>query len=194
MGLLALTLPATAHAHTPIQGLGEVASGLLHPLTTPAHVLILLGLGLLIGQRQPLNLKTPLLTFVPASAMALGLTCTGWVAGVNQPLLITIAFAVGILVALDKPLPRWPTRCLFGLAAVLIGLDSRVENGGALAVFKTLLGTWISLLVVLCDVAIYGSYCTKRKWTQIGTRVLGSWIVAISMLVLAFALRKPAPP
>ena len=102
--------------------------------------------------------------------------------------------AGGILLALEKPISPWLMQILFAVAALMIGLDSRVESGGALAVFKTLAGTWISLLVVLADVAIYASYARKRKWTQIGVRVFGSWVVAISMLVLAFALRKPASP
>ena len=172
--------------------MSEVASGLLHPLTTPTHILILLGLGLLIGQHQPLNLKMPLLVFVPVSALALVLTCFGWISNFYQPLLIAIALAGGILVALEKTIPPWLARLLFGAAALAIGLDSRVESASMLVVLKTLAGTWLCLIIVLADVAIYGSYCAKRKWMQIGTRVIGSWIVAISMLVLAFALRKPA--
>ena len=33
-------------AHTTFPGLGEYGSGFLHPFTTPAHLLVLLALGL----------------------------------------------------------------------------------------------------------------------------------------------------
>lgn len=187
-------LPATSHAHAPIEGVNEIINGLLHPIITPSHLLILLGLGLWIGQRQPLDLKTPLLIFAPVSALALAGTTTGLITTVYSPILLALALAGGLLVATAKELPPLVIQLLTGGAALLIGLDSRVENGDTLAVIKTLTGIWIGLLIVLCDVAIYGSYATKRKWMQVGTRVLGSWIVAISMLVLAFVLRKPLAP
>jgi hypothetical protein len=58
------------------------------------------------------------------------------------------------------------------------------------AVAKTLFGTWISFIVWIVDIAYYVSLLPPRKWMQIGARVAGSWIVAISFLVLAFALRR----
>ena len=67
---LLLAFPAAAQAHTPIPGMGEFAGGLLHPLTTPFHVLILLGLALLVGQQVPMRLKLPLSVFLPLSAAA----------------------------------------------------------------------------------------------------------------------------
>lgn len=192
--LVVCLFPATSHAHAPIEGVNEIINGLLHPIITPSHLLILLGLGLWIGQRQPLDLKTPLLVFAPVSALALAGTTAGLVTTVYPPILLALALAGGVLVATAKELPPLVIQLLAGGAALLLGLDSRVEAGDTLAVVKTLAGIWISLLIVLCDVAIYGSYAAKRKWMQVGTRVLGSWIVAISMLVLAFALRKPVAP
>jgi hydrogenase/urease accessory protein HupE len=78
--LLVLCFPATANAHTPIKGLEELAAGVLHPLTTPAHLLVLLALRLLVGQQLPLDLKTPFAVFVPGLTGALLLTATGQIA------------------------------------------------------------------------------------------------------------------
>lgn len=58
------------------------------------------------------------------------------------------------------------------------------------SVFKTLAGTWISLTVLLADIANYASFCTKKHWLKVGIRVIGSWIIAVALLMLAFSLRK----
>ena len=188
--LVLVAVPATAHAHTQVEGVGDVLNGLLHPLTTPSHLLILLGLGLLAGQQSPPNLKTPMLAFLPLAAAALLLTTTGAITTVYQPVLIGIALCTGILVALEAPLSRLACMALFGAAAVAIGLDSAVETGSTVAVLKRLFGTWISLGLVVFNLAYYVSLWTKQKWQKVGIRVTGSWLIAISFLVLAFSLRK----
>ncbi|MEO7100328.1 MAG: HupE/UreJ family protein [Luteolibacter sp.] len=188
--LFSLLLQSTAHAHLTVEGIGEVGSGALHPLMTPAHVLILLALALLLGQRVPLDLKTPLKVLLPTSAVGLLLTTTGKVAGVYPPILIGIAMCIAILVALELKIPPLVCRMICAVAAIGIGLDSGLENGSAIVVAKTLIGTWISFNIVVAYLAICVSHGTGRPWAKIGTRVLGSWIIAISLLVLAFSLRK----
>ena len=185
-----LALPASASAHTVVSGVGDYFSGVLHPLTTPAHVLLLLGLGLYLGQQSPLNLKTPLQVFIPVSALALGLTTTGLVKTVPPPVIISLALLAGLLVALATPPAAWVSRSLFALAALALGLDSGVETGTGWVIVKTLLGTWTGLIIVVADVAYYSSKFTKWQWQRVGLRVAGSWITAASLMILAFALRR----
>lgn len=131
-----------------------------------------------------------MLVFAPLSAVALLLTLTGFITGVYQPILICIALCAATLVALEKPLSPWAASLMFAAAALAIGLDSGVENGTIKVVLKTLLGTWICLLVVILVLAYYVSLCAEKKWLKVGIRVVGSWIIAISLLVLAFSFRK----
>lgn len=182
--------PATAQAHTPIEGIGDFLAGLVHPVTTPSHVLLLLGLGLLLGQHPPLNLKGPMLVFGSVSALALLLTCTGWVSNVYPPVLLGLALGAAVMVALEKPIPPTGLYLLLAGAATALGLDSAVESSSIATVLKTLAGTWISLTVLLADIAIYASFCARKLWLKVGIRVMGSWIIAVSLLVLAFSLRK----
>lgn len=181
--------PATAEAHLAVKGLGEIGNGALHPLITPAHVLILLGLGLLIGQQVPFTLKRPMLALAASSAIGLALTATGWIPGVPQPLLIALALAIGALVAVGKSPHRHVIHALCILAAVGIGLDSGLEDR-PWVVAKVLTGTWLSINVVTGYVALCASNGADKAWAKTGIRVLGSWIFAISLLVLAFALKK----
>jgi hydrogenase/urease accessory protein HupE len=187
---LACLWPAPAHAHTSIQGMGEFISGLAHPVTTPAHILILIGMGLFAGQNWMKNFKIPLVTFVAVAAFALAMTLAGPPKFVTLPVLITIALGVGALVALDKPIPIAASTGLFAIAALAIGLDSGVETGGSAVVFKTLAGTWIAMVVLVINTGFYLSLGLQKKWLKIGVRIIGSWLVAISLMVLAFALKK----
>ena len=185
-----LILPSKAYAHMNVEGAGDIVNGFLHPLMSPAHVLIVLGLGLLLGQQVPLDLKTPVRVLAPCSAVALVLTTCGWGAPVNQPILAGLALCVGLLVALDLKLPRFVSGLLCAAAGMGIALDSAVEAGSAFTVVKTLSGTWISLNVAIVYLAICASHGAGKPWAKTGIRVLGSWIFAISLLVIAFSLRK----
>lgn len=185
-----LILTGTAHAHMAVEGAGQIVNGVLHPLMTTSHVLILLGLGLLLGMQVPLDLKTPLRVFAPVSAITLILTTDDRVAGVYQPVLIGIALCIAILVGLAWNLPQVVRAALCAVAAIGVGLDSVVESGTAFEVAKTLIGTWLCANVALIYIAICASHGADKKWARTGIRVAGSWIVAISLLVLAFFLRK----
>jgi len=65
-----------------------------------------------------------------------------------------------------------------------------VENGRVISIARTLLGTWLGLMLALIDIAYYLSFFTRQKWQQVGIRVAGSWITAASFMILAFALRR----
>ena len=173
-----------------MEGVGDVANGVLHPLMTPAHVLVILSLGLLLGQQIPLNLKTPLRVFAPVSAAALLFTLGGWVGEIYQPLLIGIALVAAALVGLEVKIPVWVGAVLGVAAALAIGLDSAVETGSKASVLKTLTGTWLGLNAAVFYIAVCASNAEGRKWARVGIRVLGSWIIAIALMVLAFSLRK----
>ncbi len=187
-----LLLPsARAEAHTTFPGLGEIASGFLHPLTTPPHLLILLALGLWLGQRAPLRIMKPTAVFAAGSVSGLLLTVAAHVGGVYPPVLVVAGLCIGACVAVGMPMPFWTKLAACGVAALLLGMDSGVDAGiagGSAA--KILSATWVSLLLCLVNVAFYISLLPPVRWVQIGVRILGSWIVAIDFLLLAFALRR----
>ena len=193
LGPAALCLLASSsgvHAHSSLQDWGHFASGLVHPVTTPVHVLIIAGLGLLAGGRVPLNLKVPMTVFACLSALALLIASGGRIANVYPPLMMCMALFAGALLALEKRLSTMGLCVLFGVAAVLVGLDSGAEAGSTSAVFKTLLGTWIALGVLVFDIAVWVSMAGEAKWLKVALRIVGSWIVAVSLLILAFFFRK----
>lgn len=190
--VLIVALPPRAQAHLTLKGVNDFWAGALHPVLTPAHILVLLSLGLELGQRSGTLLRYPLAAFASLSAVGLAVATLGGIAGIHPVILTGLALITGALVALKKQLPQFFCSALVGAGALAMGLDSGVDWGTPTTVFVTLLGTWIALNVVLMNL-IYGvSQAAEqpRQWLHIGIRVAGSWIVAISLLMLAFALRK----
>lgn len=177
-------------AHSVLPGAGDFANGLLHPFFTPAHGLLLLALGLWLGQRTPLALRLPLLTFAPVCALALAFTGLHPFAFNFQPLLATLACAAGLLVALDQPLPQPAQILLFAASALALGLDSGADSSTGHSIVIILCGTWVSLTLLVLNIAFYSSLLPRPAWVMIGLRVMGSWLSAISLLLIAFAFRK----
>lgn len=192
-GLL-FALPATAHAHGAIPGLEGFLSGVVHPLTIPAHLLVIAALGLLAGQQSPQRLKPPLMALMTALGAALLLTLIRPFGEVPAWIPVSLALCVAALVAWAKRLPMVVTQILFALGAVVIGLDSAPEDVPLATALKSLVGTWLIVTFLVFDVAYYSGFATRRQWSQVAVRVLASWIVAIAVLMLAFHFRKPSAP
>jgi hydrogenase/urease accessory protein HupE len=100
-----------------------------------------------------------------------------------------IAFlAVGSLVALDRKLP---IGMVVGLAVVL-GLMHGFLNGTAMVAAKLgtigLAGIGTSVFIVTALVAAFVVWL-QTAWARIGVRVAGSWIAAVGILMVGWAVR-----
>lgn len=182
---------APASAHIMMEGAGEITNGALHPLMTPAHVLVLLAAGLISGQNARDKDSNPLRVFAPALAVALLATLPSILSGeLWQPLVIGFSLVLAALVALELRLPRAAVIGLTVLSAVVIGLDSGAEADSIAAKVKTLAGTWVTASAVVFYISACASNAEGKPWARTAIRVIGSWIVAIGLMVLAFALKK----
>ena len=161
------------------------ADGLLNPLTTPAHALTLLALALLLaGQTQ---------RFAGLVIFALALAA-GFVAIVlavettpARTVLLAVAAALGVMVAAawaPKPL-AW---LLAAIAAGALALDSPPQAVTITEAYATLGGTTVGACAMLVLVAAIAGH-VNADWQRLGIRILGSWIAASAILVLAVQLR-----
>jgi hydrogenase/urease accessory protein HupE len=156
--------------------------GLLHPLAVPAHALALLALGLLIGQQG--DRLMPQAAFV--AGLVAGLIALALAVGATSAadVLLADAALTGLLVALGRPLPTFVSAPLAATAGIALGLDSPPEVISISAATVMLIGTGLGASLALAIVAAGASRLT-RAWQRIGTRILGSWIAASAILVLA---------
>jgi urease accessory protein len=163
----------------------ELFAGLLHPLVVPAHVLAIVALALLIGQ-QGWRRSVPI-AYGVAVLLGLGAIAMAYVPKFSEEAPRARAAHTGLLVALARPL----TQGLGVLVAAAIGLSLALDSPPEVLSLKeanlTLFGTALGAALLLLAL-IQGTSRLRHHWQRIGARILGSWIAAIAILVLALLL------
>ncbi len=176
-------------AHIVIEGAGDLANGAVHPFVTPTHGLVLLALGLLVGMQRPRDFRPLVWGLVPFLAIGLAATTVVGEAAVDSRLLAGLALVLGAAVALDRPIPLSVLAILGGAAGLAVGLDSRVEGLATSETWKTLVGTWLGATLAVFYITACVASGGEKPWVRTAVRIVGSWLVAISLMVLAFAMR-----
>ena len=188
VGGACLLWPWWAEAHLVTTGLGPVYDGIGHLLVTPEDLLPVLALALFAGLRGA-GPGRRVLCVLPMAWLVGG--CVGLLAQGPPALPIpALSFLIlGTLVAADLHLPPTAVMAL----AVGLGLVHGWLNGVAMqqagAGVLGLLGILAALFVLVALVAA-GVVSLHRQWTRIVVRVAGSWIAAMGLLLLGWALRS----
>jgi urease accessory protein len=186
-GSALLLWPWPAEAHLVTTGLGPVYDGIGHLLMTPEDVLPVLALALCAGLRG-----------AGAGRRVLGVLPSAWLVGgcvgllthglPGFPLPVLSLLILGTLVAADLRVPLPAVTAL----AVGLGLGHGVRNGVAMqqagAGSLGLLGM-LAALVVLVALVAAGVVSLRQPWARMAVRVAGSWMAAIGLLMLGWALR-----
>jgi urease accessory protein len=188
LAAVAFALPSPAHAHLVNSGLGPFYDGALHLLLSPDDALGLLALALLAGLNGPRASRLAAMV-LPVAWLIAGTVGLNLGATPELPWLSTLSFAIlGLLVAMNAPLPAGIVTLLAGLFGGLHGL----LNGSALiaagAGWPALLGIVLTALAaqLLISAAVIS---LSAAWTRIAVRVAGSWIAAVGLLMLGWLLR-----
>jgi hydrogenase/urease accessory protein HupE len=182
-----LLWPWRVEAHLVTTGLGPVYDGIGHLLVTPEELLPVLALALLAGLRGASSGRRVLCVLPGAWLVGggLGLLAHG------LPVFPTPALSLlvlGTLVAADLRVPPPAVTALaLGLGLVhgfLNGVAMRQAGPGVLG----LLGLLAALFVLVALVAA-GVVSLQQQWTRMAVRVAGSWLAALGLLMLGWALR-----
>ncbi len=187
-GLGLAVWPSVAEAHLPATGLGPVYDGLLHFARTPEDLVPALALALLAGLRGAAHGRRALFVLPAAWLLggSFGLAAHG---GVN-PVLTSLSFVLlGGLVAADARLPLGATTLLAALLGLGHGYGSALAQPGLGAV--GLLGIVVAVFTL---VALAASFVVplRAAWARVVVRVAGSWIAAIGLLLVGWAIRSGA--
>jgi urease accessory protein len=178
-----------ALSHPPPLGLTGFSGGLLHPLFVPAHVLAITALGVLCGQQAPRwGVATPL-GFIAALVVGLIALTQAVVPQHTAEAVLLFAIAAGSLVALARRLPEALGSALAAAIGIAVALDSPPAVISIREANLILIGTGLSAAAMLLLVWFCATRLT-RPWQRIGLRVLGSWIAASAILVLALQLSQ----
>jgi urease accessory protein len=157
-------------------------AGLLHPLGAPAHALALVGLGLLIGRQT--RYAVPTAAFVLALVAGLAALVSG-LGETDAPTVLLVASALaGLLTASAVQVPVLGTALLAAAIGGAVGLDSPPQEISFGRAIVALIGTGVGASI-LCGLVALVAAKAARPWQAVAVRILGSWIAASAILVLA---------
>ena len=188
-GGAAVGAATAAEAHLVNTDLGPFYGGLVHPLTALEHLLPLMALGLLAGQQGTPTARRVLVAF------PLGLAGGAWLSyprltwtGIQILNLLSL-LVLGLLVAVNRHLPTGVTEGL----SLIVGVTHGAANGAAAAAAGVSRELFVAGLlttgVVLATLVPALVLSLRAAWTRVAVRVVGSWIAAVGLLMVSFALR-----
>lgn len=184
-----LSLPEAALAHSPIKGINNFYNGMLHPLFVPAHLMLILTLGLLYGQQGLKEMQKPVAFFLLTTA--LGLIAAGFSTGVNlEVALLVCAASIGLLIAISPELSLFWFVTIGVSAGFLIGLDSAQDSLAGKEKMLSLFGSGVAVYFLLIYITAFVDRFQSRSWQKIGVRIVGSWVAASALLVLSLSLSQ----
>lgn len=189
--LLFIAAAGPASAHSPVKGIGVFYNGMLHPYLVPGHLLVLLALGLMIGQHAPGSSRLALPIFIATllASMALG----SWMRIVPPPenILMVVALVTGMMVAASVVPGVFLPILLAVVTGSVLGMNSAPDSvlpGQAwLALAGTVTGAFLGTLFAGGLSAWLSRF---PSWPPIAVRVLGSWTSACAILVLVLEYGK----
>lgn len=192
-GLALLVSSQSAFSHELVAQYGPFFGPAFHIFSEIDHLAAFAALGLLAGQ----NVKSLRVVGIAVFGLAF---LTGMILAQVFPGLSVIAvhealfsalsvLMAGLLVALAKPLPRWP----LGLFAMALGFLHGVANGLAMPAngerVLSVLGAGIAAMGIVIIAAWIAALPTQSTGRLV-IRVLGSWIAALGLMLSGLALRS----
>ena len=182
-----LIAPDAARAHPAFAGADGFAGGLLHPFFVPAHAMAIIVTGLLIArQTRRWRLR---LAFVAGLTAGFVVIAGAYVPTLADVVLLVLTLVAGALVASAKPLPPLFVGAIVLVIGGVIALDSPPEAMIVRTAIETQLGTFCGAAIFLYAVSETASRL-RHHWQLVGARILGSWIAASAILVLALQFAK----
>lgn len=187
-----LAAPGAAFAHSPIDGIDTFYNGLLHPLFVPAQLLLLIALGLFIGQKGSEKNQIAIIALLIATVVGLAVAWTGGIDAKLEPALLAVAALIGLLTASNLAASRYLCAFIAILVGLLLGMDSTQESLTGKERLASLFGSGVGIYLLFLYPMAIADYANKRQWQKIGVRVVSSWVTASSMLVLVLSLSSLA--
>lgn len=180
-------LPLPAAAHTTIEGIDAVYGGLLHPYFVPSHILAMVALSLVIGALDWRGWRTAVAVWLVALLAGLGIGAGGVAPFHPAIVLLVLAMLCGVAAALARQGGQVPVAVAAALIGITIGIDSVPEDLSAGVPWQVLGATAIGAGVFP---VYFGALLIRfrRDWLSLGVRILGSWVIAVSAMVLALTI------
>lgn len=180
-------LPLPAAAHTTIEGIDAVYGGLLHPYFVPGHILAMVALSLVIGGTDWRQWRMASVVWLASLLGGLGVGAAGVTPFHPAIVLLCLAMLCGVGAALARQAGPALVAAVTAVIGVTIGVDSVPEDLSAGVPWQVLGATLLGAGVFPIYVgALFIRF--RRDWLKLGMRVAGSWVIAVSAMVLALTI------
>jgi urease accessory protein len=103
--------------------------------------------------------------------------------------LLAAATVSAALTALARPIPKFLVVALTLVTGLALALDSPPHVTSAQEASAILVGTFCGAVILLL-VVVEGTIMLWREWQRLGVRIVGSWIAASAIMVLALGLAR----
>jgi urease accessory protein len=184
--LMLIAPPANAHGAFP--GGGGFYAGAVHPVVSVDHLMTLLAIGLLLSQR---GLRAGLLLLMAGIAAGLALPFAGVTFPAVAMPMLAILIVAGGSIAIAQYLPVAVSLLLSLTGGLCVGLMTDVPLDTPLTAATAGAGVIVAGFLIAAYAMAIGTVLRSR-WQGIPLRVVGSWIVAIGLMMMAFLLRDQA--
>ncbi|RTZ62651.1 MAG: hypothetical protein DSZ29_07985 [Aquificaceae bacterium] len=168
--------------------------GFTHPLETPAHLILLIGLAILLGQQGGAYLIRNIVIF--SVAVIAGFVINNYASPDmnNELILLVLALLVSLLVILRLDYRaswvQFIVVLLSLISGIVLGLDSSPIMIPGLAVstfYNWLFGTSVAITLTVSIIALI-SFLLRNLLQGVVLRVIGSWIATSALFVLTLLL------
>ena len=155
----------------------------------PSHLLAVVALGLLAGQHAPRLPPRVLATFaigLIAGSLAVASAVRENPASLG---LLVLAITAAGLVVLAYPVSNWLVGVMAFATGSALALNSpphEITIANAVAAQAGFAAAAMAIVTLVMAIAMLA----RRPWQRIGARILGSWIAASAILVLALRLAR----
>ena len=168
--------------------------GFLHPLETPSHLILLVALGVLLGQQASAHLMRNIFLFCITVIAGFIINHTFSPQWNNELILLLLALFISLFTVLRLHYRlswvQWTISLLSIGCGLMLGLDSSpivIPGLGADTFYNWLLGASIGIYVAVIIMAII-SLLLRDLFQGIILRVLASWIATIALFVLTLLM------
>lgn len=172
--------------------------GLLHPLQTPSHLILLLGIGLFLGQQVKTlsQLVKYLVLFIISVGIGFFLNQTQNINWNNELILLVLALSIGLLTLLRPHVSLNMTRLLLIPAVILsgfmLGLDTQpivIPGMRSVNINSWLFGSASGIISLVLLLGLV-SFALRRYFEGMILRIASSWIATSAIFVLTLLLVK----
>lgn len=188
--LASLVAGETAWGHLVSSGLGPFYDGVLHLVVSPAELLMVLAWSWMAGLHGRRASRTTM-TILPLAWVVGGLAGITHGGDISLPSIAGAGVLMtGLLVAIDAALPLGWLGGLPALFGVIFGFLNGSVPATANVGLAGLAGVAVTVFVLMSlGSALAVGLSDYRPWGRVVVRVAGSWVGAIGLLMIGWALR-----